>query len=204
MSLFFPLGVLKHYSEDSFALFKKRESCYYGLQITGKQVEMRHSFLRRGIMKKRNIQMIICFVMLFLAAGRAGAAEWMLYGSSTIGTGYYDKSSVIKVNDHVIRVLTKTILNDVGKLQNYSALRKKGKAPGNPYILNYEIALLDIDCPNAKIKISSSRICDKRGNVIASEPASHDQWHKVVPGSHLEKLKNEVCSTVNISGIKKK
>lgn len=152
-------------------------------------------------MEKRNIQMIICFVMLFLA-GRAGAAEWMPYGSSTIGTGYYDKNSVGKVNDKIIRVLTKTLFNDVGKLQNYSDLKKKGKAPGNPYILSYEIALLEVDCPNAKIKISSSRICDKRGNVIASEPASRDQWHKVVPGSHLEKLKNEVCAAVTMSDKK--
>ncbi len=146
--------------------------------------------------------MVIGFIMLFLATDRAGATEWILYGSSTIGASYYDKSSVIKVNDHVIRVLTKTILNDVGKLKNYSALRKKGKAPGNPYILNYEIALLDVDCPNAKIKISSSRICDKRGNVIASEPAPHDEWHKVAPGSHLEKLKNEICASITMSGKK--
>lgn len=153
-------------------------------------------------MKKRNLQTVVGFVMLFLAAGRVGAVEWIPYGSSTIGAAYYDKSSVIKVNGHMIRVLTKTLLNDVGKLQNYSVLRKKGKAPGNPYILNYEIALLDVDCSNAKMKISSSRICDKRGNVIASKPASHDEWHKVVPGSHLEKLKDAVCSTVKMSGKK--
>lgn len=153
-------------------------------------------------MKKRNLQTVVGFVMLFLAAGRVGAVEWIPYGSSTIGAAYYDKSSVIKVNGHMIRVLTKTLLNDVGKLQNYSVLRKKGKAPGNPYILNYEIALLDVDCPNAKIKIFSRRICDKRGSVIASEPASHDQWHKIVPGSHLEKLKNEICASVKMSGKK--
>lgn len=153
-------------------------------------------------MEKRNLQIVICFVILFLTAGRAGAAEWMPHGSSTIGGGYYDKNSVVKVNDHIIRVLTKTLFNDVGKFQNYSALKKKGKAPGNPYLLSYEIALLEVDCPNAKIKVSSRRICDKRGNVIASEPASRDQWHKVVPGSNLERLKNEVCAVFTLPGKK--
>lgn len=155
-------------------------------------------------MKTRNLQIFMCLVIFFFVAGQARASNWILYGSSKIGDGYYDKDSVVKVNGKVIHVLTKTLFNDVGKLQNYSALKKKGKAPGNPYLLNYEFILFEIDCLNAKIKVSSRRICDKRGNVIASDLASHEKWNNAVPGSNLEKLKNEVCTTFNMTGLKKK
>lgn len=155
-------------------------------------------------MKTRNLQIFICLVILSFVACQAWAADWKLYGASKIGVGYYDKNSVVKVNENMIRVLTKTLFNDVGKVQNYSALKKKGKAPGNPYILNYEIVSFEFDCLNAKIKVSSRRICDKRGNVLASDLASREKWNNAVPGSNLEKLKNEVCTTFNMTGIKKK
>jgi hypothetical protein len=155
-------------------------------------------------MKARNVQCIICLVILLLFASHAWAAEWMLYGTSTVGNGYYDKSSVIIVNRNIIRVLTKTLYNDVGKLKNYSTLKGMKKAPVNPYILSHEMVLFEIDCLNAKIKVSSKRICDKRGNVVSSEPQSHEKWKAILSGSNFERLKNEVCSVENHSNIKKK
>jgi hypothetical protein len=109
-----------------------------------------------------------------------------------------------KLDNNVISVLTKTIYNDVGKLKNYSALKKMDKAPGNPYILSHELVLLEIDCLNRKIKVSSRRICDKRGGIIASEMQSHGAWSDIVPNSNYEKLKNQFCGFVKKSKIKKK
>lgn len=155
-------------------------------------------------MKARNVQFVICLVILFLLTSQARAADWIFNGASNIGNEYYDKSSVKIVNKNIVQVWTKTLYNDVGKLKNYSVLRGMKNAPVNPYILSHEMALFEIDCLNAKIKVSSKRICDKRGNVIASEPQSREKWKAILPGSNFERLKNEVCKAENHSNIKKK
>lgn len=155
-------------------------------------------------MKARNVQGVICLAILFLLTSQAWAAEWVFYGASNIGNGYYDKISVKIVNKNIVQVWTKTLYNDVGKLKNYSVLKGVKKAPVNPYILSHEMVLFEMDCLNAKIKVSSKRICDKRGNVISSEPQSHEKWQVILSGSNFERLKNEVCSVENHSNIKKK
>jgi hypothetical protein len=156
------------------------------------------------MMKARNVQCIICLVILLLCTNHAWASDWIFYGALNIGNEYYDKSSVKNVNKNIIRVWTKTLYNDVGKLKNYSALKELDKAPVNPYILSHEMVLFEIDCLNAKIKVSSKRICDKRGNIVSSEPQSHEKWKAILSGSNFERLKNEVCSAENHSNIIKK
>jgi hypothetical protein len=155
-------------------------------------------------MKIKNVQCIICLVLFIIFANQAWAAEWVLYEKSATGDEFYDKIGIKKVNNNIIRVWTKTIYNDVGKIKNYSVLKKIDRAPVNPYLLSHELILLEIDCLNGKIKVSSDRICDKRGGVIASELQSNGEWKDIVPNSNLEKLKNKVCGFGKNSRIKKK
>ena len=155
-------------------------------------------------MKTKTVRSIIGFVIFILCANQALAAEWILSEKSATGDEYYDQSRVKKVNNHINSVVVKKIYNDVGKVQNYSALKKVNKAPINPYILSHEIALWEIDCLNGKMRISSERIYDKRGDVIATKPSLHDKWINVVPNSKFEKIKNKVCPPVHHSKIKKK
>jgi hypothetical protein len=155
-------------------------------------------------MKTRKVQYIICLIILLLFANQAGAAQWVLYQTSDVGDESYDKSSIKKLNNNIISMWTKTIYNDVGKLRNYSVLKKMDKAPNNPYMLSHELVLLEIDCLNKKVKVSSIRICDKRGGIIASEMPSHGVWKDIVPNSNYEKLKNQFCGFVKNSKIKKK
>ena len=155
-------------------------------------------------MEIKKVQCIICLVILLLFASQAWAAEWVLYDTSAVGNESYDKSSIKRINNNIISVWTKTIYNDVGKLKNYSDLKNIDKAPDNPYILSHDLVLLEIDCLNRKIKVSSRRICDKRGGIIASEMQSHDVWSNIVPNSNYEKLKKQLCGFVKNSKIKKK
>ena len=155
-------------------------------------------------MKTKKVQYVICLVILLMFANQAGAAQWVLYEKSATGDEYYDKSSIEKVNKNIIQMWTKTIYNDVGKLKNYSDLKNIDKAPDNPYILSHDLVLLEIDCLNRKIKVSSRRICDKRGGIIASEMQSHGAWSDIVPNSNYEKLKKQLCGFVKNSKIKKK
>lgn len=161
-------------------------------------------FPLRMIMKVKMIHDMIALAVMILFLNQAWAADWILYEKSTTGDEYYDQNRVNKVKNNTNSVVIKKIYNDVGKVQNYSALKKINKAPVNPYILSHEIALWEIDCLNGKMRISSERIYDKRGEFIAFKPFSHDTWIDIVPNSKFEKIKNKVCQPVHHSKIKKK
>jgi hypothetical protein len=160
--------------------------------------------LLRVVMKLRNVQHIIYIIIFVLFANQAWSAEWVSYEKSTTGDEYYDQSSIKKAGNDIIRVRTKKIYNDVGKIRKYSVLKKLDKAPVNPYLLSHETVFFDIDCLHEKIKVSSERICDKRGGVVASDPQSNGEWRNIVPNSNFEKLRNKVCDPNKYSKMKKK
>ena len=75
-------------------------------------------------MKVKNVQSIICLVIIFLFANQAWAAEWIYYASTSIGMLYYDKSSIKKVNKNIISVWAKTIFNEDGKNRDFFISQK--------------------------------------------------------------------------------
>jgi len=153
-------------------------------------------------MKAKNVQSIICLVIFFLFADQAWAADWKFFASSGSGDVYYDKNSIVKVNKNIVRVRTKKTYSEKGKLEEYSFLKSLGKAPGNPYILSHELKLLEIECLNKKIKISSDRICDKRGHVVVTTTQSYSKLNDIVRKSSDEELQNIVCSDSKTPKIK--
>jgi len=155
-------------------------------------------------MKEIFFYRIIVLVIFILFTNQALAAEWVLYEKSATGDEYYDKNSIKKINHRIINVWTKVIYNDAGKYKKYSVLKEMNKAPVNPYLLSHELVLFEVDCFNKKIKITSERICDKRGGVIASKPHSNDKWIDIVPNTKFEKIKNKVCDPGSNFKIKKK
>jgi hypothetical protein len=154
------------------------------------------------MMKKKNLYGIIYLVIFSLFANQSWAADWKLFASSGGGDMYYDKSSIEKVNKTIIRVWTKKIYNEKGKLEEFALLKSTGKEPRNIYILSHELILFDIDCVNEKIKISSNSIRDKRGHVVASTPQFYGRWNDIVHKSSDEKLRDIVCIAGRISKTK--
>jgi tetratricopeptide (TPR) repeat protein len=138
-------------------------------------------------------------------ANQAWAADWTYYASSNIGKEYYDKSSIKKVNENIISVWIKIILNEDARRKIFSSLKSIGKAPENPDILNHQLMLIEIDCVNKKVKSSHMTINDAKGVVIAPEPESFiSKWNDIPSDSNADILKNIVCSTVQTSKTKKK
>lgn len=146
-------------------------------------------------MKTKFLFGIACLTIFSLFDGQALAADWKFFYSSGNGDMYYDKSSIKKINKNVVRVSTKKIYNEKGKLEQFSLLKEKGKSPGNPYILSHELISFDVDCANKKIKISSRRICDKRGDIVVSASRLQGEWDNIIRKSGDEELKNIVCCT---------
>jgi len=157
-------------------------------------------------MKIKNVQSIIYLVILLLFANQALAAEWIYYVSiPSQGAGYYDKSSIKKVNKNIIRVWTKTIFNEKGKTAAFSFLKSTGEAPDNLEKLSYEFDLNEIDCVNEKIKFPLVYIYNEDGAVIYKAPADFiPQWYDTIPSSNTETLKNIVCRDGKTSKTKGK
>jgi len=145
-------------------------------------------------MKAKNVQGIICLVMFFLFANQAWAVEWIFYTSSSLGKMYYDKSSIKKVNENIIRVWTENILNEDGKKETFSFLKSMDKASENPNLIRYVLRLSEIDCIKEEIKDFSTIIYDEKSNVLYSSPKGKlGKWNNILSNSVAEKLKNVVC-----------
>jgi hypothetical protein len=146
------------------------------------------------MMKVKNFAGIICTLFCFLFGVQAIAADWGIRGLLPRGTGYYDKNSIKKINKSIHQVWTVTILNEKGKADVFSMLKKQGKSPDNPEILDQELILLEFDCVKAKYRIVAMDIYDQNGKVLLSVSDIPDPWHDVIPQSINEKLKDMVCS----------
>jgi len=145
-------------------------------------------------MKTKIFQGIIYLVIYFLFANHAWAADWIFYASTSTRDAYYDKSSIKKVNKNVISLYTKQILNENGKTQYFSFLKRIDKAPDNPNLISYVLRLSEIDCVKERIKDFSMIIYDEKSNDIYSTPKSvADKWNDIIPNSIGEKLKKIVC-----------
>ena len=145
-------------------------------------------------MKMENFAGVIFLLCCFLFGTQAIAADWGIRGLLPRGTGYYDKSSIKKINKNIRQVWTVTILNEKGKADVFSMLKKQRTAPDNPEILSQELILLEFDCANAKYRITAMDIYDENGKVLLSVPDIPDPWRDIMPQSVNEKLKDIVCS----------
>lgn len=147
------------------------------------------------LMKAMNVQSISCLAILivFVAVSNIRAADWIFYGETRSGHLYYEKTD-IKINGNIARVRTMAILNDDGKIELYSALRKAGKSPGNSDLLSYTIALEEYDCVNKKLRLSSMTIHTEKGSTVHSSLIKNDEWDDIIPGTNSDILGKIVCS----------
>lgn len=145
-------------------------------------------------MKTNNIKGIICLTVYFLFAHQALAADWVYFASNSVRDSYYDKSNIIKVDKNIIRVWTKQILSEKGKVKTLPNLKSKGTESGNLDLISYILKLSEIDCANKKIKDSSVTFYDEKSNLLYSSPQKEiGNWDDIIPHSIAEKLKNILC-----------
>jgi ketosteroid isomerase-like protein len=145
------------------------------------------------MMKMKNLQGIICLLIIFLFTNQAWAADWILYASTSAGYHYYDKSSIKKVNESIVSVKAINVFNKDGKSWAYSFLKNIGKAPDMPDVLTSMMVLAEYNCANDTFRFSSGSIYYEKGKFFASLPKSIDKWGNVIPNSHIKTLKNIVC-----------
>lgn len=77
-------------------------------------------------MKAKYVKIIFYSITFFLFANLAWSEEWVFYSKSSEGNMYYDKNSIEELGHNIVRVKTKTILNEKGKTEVFSFLKKNG------------------------------------------------------------------------------
>lgn len=153
-------------------------------------------------MKSQNIHGIVFLILLFLFANQAEAEEWIYYASTPTRDAFYDKSSLKRVDRHIISVCTKIAFNDDGKKHDFSFLQSIGQAPESFDILNYKLIISEVDCTNHKIKDCSTRIYDKKNNVVYTSPISDTgKWSDIFSNSIGAKLRDMICKE-NVTSTK--
>ena len=155
-------------------------------------------------MRAKYISSTIVLVVLLILTHQAWAEDWEFRGFLPRGTGFYDQSSIKKINDNIYQVWTATIYNEKGKEDAFTILQRHNKAPDNRNILTHELVLLEFDCANQKYRIASLSIFDEIGSVLLSAPEINDKWRDTVPNSINEKLKNKICTLGKTSDTDKK
>jgi hypothetical protein len=141
------------------------------------------------MMKVKNVQNIICLVIIFLFANQAWAVDWIYFDKAAVGDVYYDKSSIKKISENIISVRNKDILSKKAKAKYFSILKGIHKAPQNPSMLSYYTKLMEIDCVNKKIKDISVIFYNEKDEVVYSSPESESgEWNAILPDTVGEKL----------------
>ena len=143
----------------------------------------------------KNLCFITGLAMFFLFSSQALAAnEWIYFASNTARDSYYDKNSIVKVNKNVVRIWTKQILSENGKIKTIAKFRGQDKKPNNLDLISYILKQSEIDCFNKRIKDSSMIFYDEKSNILYSSPKNDvGKWDDITPNSFADKLKRIVC-----------
>jgi len=156
------------------------------------------------MMSLKNYFYLIGLVVFLLLTGQALAAGWILYDKSGIGDMYYDKSSIKKVNQNIIRVWDKTLYNENGRKKHFAFLQAIGKPRAGSDALHYQLVLVELDYLQKKYRVTSSSIYNKQNKIIASLPKeAYGGWRDIRPNSVSATLLNSICQTTRACKTKK-
>lgn len=161
----------------------------------------RRHFNMQGVamIHPRYLTFIIGLVAFFLLNNPASASEWILYDQSVIGNMYYDKSSIKKMNQHIIQVWDKTLYNENGRKNHFAFLQTIGQSPARADALHHQLVLIELDYHRKKYRIVSSSIYNKKNKVIAVIPnEAYDGWREIRAKSVSETLLNRICLNTGV------
>jgi hypothetical protein len=152
------------------------------------------------MMKIQNSIFIFFVVIFTLFADSVWSAEWIYFASSAARDSYYDRSSIQKVDDNIMSVRTKQVLNAKANTKPFPGLKGINKSPDNLNLISYILKSSEIDCLNNKIKDSSKFFYDERSSLVYSSPKGEiSKWDDIISDSVGDKLRNIICGDTALS-----
>ena len=153
------------------------------------------------LMKYWKITSVISAAICFLITHQAWAArEWVYLESNSSRESYYDKNSIVKVDENVFRLWMKQVLSENGKIKTISKFRNTNKTDNSLDLISYILRQMDVDCRNNQYKDSALIFYDEKSNVLYSSPkGAIGKWDDIVEGSFAYQLKNVICKGPNLA-----
>ncbi|HPR14386.1 MAG TPA: hypothetical protein PLW58_00180, partial [Smithella sp.] len=152
-------------------------------------------------MKYWKITSVISAAICFLITHQAWAArEWVYLESNSSRESYYDKNSIVKVDENVFRLWMKQVLSENGKIKTLSKFRSTNKPDTRLDLISYILRQIDLDCRNNQYKDSALIFYDEKSNVLYFSPkGAIGKWGDIVEGSFAYQLKNVICKGPNLA-----
>ena len=146
-------------------------------------------------MKYWKITGVISAALCLLITYQAWAdREWVYLESNSSRESFYDKNSIVKVDENVFRLWMKQVLSENGKIKTISKFRNTNKPDNSLDLISYILRQMDVDCRNNQYKDSALIFYDEKSNVLYSSPkGAIGKWDDIVEGSFAYQLKNVIC-----------
>jgi hypothetical protein len=127
--------------------------------------------------------------------------DWVYVVSNKYHTWYYNSSSVkIDKRNHIIKLWTKCVYTDKGKidfLKRFDGINKSYTIDKNYNDTIYSLNLEFIDYKEKRFSFTHITHYSKSGNVLDSFEYS-PEWKDIIPDSTYDKLLNRIMEDYNI------
>ena len=114
------------------------------------------------------------------------AENWRSFGSTPLGSFYYDFDSITLVSKNLIRVRTQQVFSPAGISQMVEAFGPKYNN------LQNQVGQFEIDCAESKVRMTFFNY-SRDGEVLASGQYKKGEWEFVPPGSTVSALTQTLC-----------
>ena len=142
------------------------------------------------MVQARNGLSLFCLAIfsLFTVSSFVWAEDWKLFGQTASGDIYYDKSSITE-EGNIVRVWTKEIYYQDGKINTYEILKSLGRAIATPDMLSHQLILREYDCANEKMQSTSLTVYTVEGTSVFSQRKSYNEWNDTTVPTLVEQIR---------------
>jgi hypothetical protein len=137
------------------------------------------------------VALFVIGLTIFTYAGVWGE-DWKSFGTTWQGDLYYDVKSITRPSKDIVRVWTKLITNETGKVAFRSLIEFSRRSPLDAKIeITHNLRLIEYNCIERQSRVLKNDYYSE--NFILYSEKDIGKWDYVSPESLEEKLLRAVC-----------
>jgi hypothetical protein len=142
----------------------------------------------------------ILFISLFcsLSTTYGQGANWVYFSEPDDRTSkeYYDADNITVTPDRNVRVWSRRVYSDSGRIMMLLERQKAGMPPGGYENLDALLALNELSCKRNEYRIISVETYERGGTLLDSVTFEDRKWKPVPPETSIGTLFKKVCNRV--------
>jgi hypothetical protein len=140
-------------------------------------------------MKSLSVKLgVIVVGLTIFSYAEAWGADWKYYGESNDGKLFYDANSVTRPSKDIVRVWTKLLYSEKGKIDTAKKFKKKELEN-----LSEALRLEEFHCGHNEGRLLSLSFNSKDGKVLYFADNPSGIWGHIFPGDKQEPLYKILC-----------